>query len=358
MSYKIGLVGFPNVGKSSFFYFITKKNVLIANYPFATIDPAVGVMTFVDPRLNNLANAWQSLKISPSTIEWVDIAGLVRGAAQGLGLGNEFLSHIREVDIICHVIRAFHDNNIIHVEKNVNPWRDYEVIQLELIFADYQQVERKIEKVENLLKKQRDNEELKEELNLLKYLQENLEKEIPLLHLELSVEQKQKIKIYNLLTAKPSILIVNYNGENLDELTKLKNYADIKKIPLFSLSVKLEIDCQELTSKEKKELDFQNFDLVSLTNKIKKTLGLKTFFTAGPKESKSWLIEKEANARQGASLIHTDIAKGFIRAEIYSYEDWINSPNEEQLKKNGKIRKEGANYILKEGDICHFLFSK
>jgi len=246
---KIGLVGLPNVGKSSLFYFFTRREVLIANYPFATIDPNRGIMVISDERLEKLAHGFQSKKISPSVMEWVDIAGLVKGAAQGLGLGNEFLSHIREVDLVCHVLRCFADSSIEHVEKTVDPIRDYEIIQSELILSDLQQIEKRKQKAQSLLKKQ---PQLEKELKVLEHLEKSLMDGLAISQLKLAPEQKEIIKGYNLLTTKPIIVIANYNQSQ--ELEELKAYLQEKGIYFFPLSVQTENDYARLSAQEKKEL--------------------------------------------------------------------------------------------------------
>jgi GTP-binding protein YchF len=352
---KIGLVGLPNVGKSSLFRFLTQKESKedIKNYPFATIKPNHGIVPIPDFRLENLAQNFQSSKITPSVIEWVDIAGLVKGAAQGFGLGNEFLSHIHEVDLICHVVRCFIDFNVEHVEKSVNPLRDYEIIQSELILTDLQQIEKRKQKLQTLQKKQ--PKQAEKELKILTYLEQNLMNGFAFSQLKLAIEQKnpewlQTIKNYNLLTTKPMIIIANYSQET--EIKELENYAKTQQIYFFPLPIQTENDYLDLSAEEKKEFgtDWQTSNLSLLNEKIKELLNLKVFFTAGPKETKSWLAGKEMNAKQCAGLIHSDLEKGFIRAQIYNYQGW--------LKKADKIRTEGAQYIIQEGDICHFLFSK
>ncbi|RHZ37337.1 redox-regulated ATPase YchF [endosymbiont GvMRE of Glomus versiforme] len=359
---KIGLVGLPNVGKSSLFRFLTQKESKegIENYPFATIKPSHGIMPIPDFRLEKLAQDFQSGKVTPSAIEWVDIAGLVKGAAQGLGLGNEFLSHIREVDLICHVVRCFAGSNVEHVEKSVNPLRDYEIIQSELILADLQQIEKRKQKLQILQKKQ--PQQAEKELKILTYLEQNLMNNCVLFQLKLTAEQKnpewiQIIKSYNLLTVKPIIIIANYNQEA--EIKELENYAQEKQIYFFPLSVKDENDYLDLSVEEKKELgtDWKTTNLGLLAEKIKELLNLKVFFTAGPKETKSWLARKEMNAKQCAGLIHSDIEKGFVCVQVYNYQDWLIYPSEQQLSELGKIRSKGSQYIIQEGDICHFLFS-
>lgn len=356
VSCKIGLVGLPNVGKSTFFHFLTRKNILIANYPFATIEPNVGIMAIPDERLNNLGEYWKSQKITPSFLEWIDIAGLVKGASQGLGLGNQFLSHIREVDLVCHIIRCFTDPQIEHVEKKVDPIRDWEIIRSEMILSDLEQVSRKIEKVNSLLKKQTNQEELIKEYGFLSYLQQNLSQEIPINQLEIKTEMKKNLRSYNLLTAKPVIVIANYNYEK--ELTLLREYLKKQKVFCLDISIKMENDYSELSQEEKKEFAWQTFELGFLAEKIKEIVGLKNFFTAGQQETKSWLAKKEMNAKECAGLIHSDIEKGFIKGQVYNYQDWLTYQDEAQLKKLGKIRTESSHYIIQEGDIVNFLFSK
>lgn len=351
MSYKIGLVGLPNVGKSSLFHFWTKKNILIANYPFATINPNVGVMPLADSRLEQLGQYWKSQKITPSSVEVIDIAGLVRGASTGAGLGNEFLSHIREVDLICQVLRCFHDPEIVHVEKSVNSIRDYEIIQFELILADLQQVKKRLEKLKIRDKKSQQEKEI------LELIQQNLEQEILISQLNLSPENQELIKPYNFLTNKPVLIIANYAGDN-KEIFQLTEYAQKKGLSIFLLATKLEEELEKLSKEEKKELEITDNDFSSLTNKIKQALNLKTFFTVGKDEVKSWLTKKDEKARHCAGLIHSDIQKNFICVEIYNYNDWKQHPILENLKKSGKLRKEGAEYLVQEGDICHFLFGK
>ncbi|RHZ35585.1 redox-regulated ATPase YchF [endosymbiont GvMRE of Glomus versiforme] len=353
MTIKIGLVGLPNVGKSSLFHFLTRKKegTKIANYPFATIDPNHGVVLIPDFRLEKLGKYWQSEKITHSTVEIVDIAGLVKGASQGLGLGNEFLSHIREVDMIWHVLRCFPDQEIIHVEKSVNPIRDLEIIQLELISADLQQAERK------LGKSKVKNEKTQKEKEICELIKKNLEQEIPVSQLGLSEEEKQIIKGYNFLTNKPVLLLANHGG-NETEIAKLKDYAQQKQLTLFPLAIKLEKEMEEemekLSNEEKQELGWQSVDFSVLTGKIKQLLNLKTFFTVGEDETKSWLTKKAMNARECAGLIHSDIQKGFIWVEVHKYNDWLQFPGQ----KNWKGLTKKADYIIEDGDICHFLFRK
>ncbi|CAG8618237.1 34488_t:CDS:1 [Racocetra persica] len=312
MPYKIGLVGLPNVGKSSLFRLLTKKNILVANYPFATIDPNVGIMSLDDPRLTRLGEFWQSRKITPSQIQIIDIAGLVRGASQGSGLGNEFLSHLREVDLICQVLRCFPEKEIIHVENSVDPIRDFSTIQLELILADWQQVNRKLTKL-----KIRDEKSQKEQ-EICQLIAANLEKEIPVSRLDFSPEEKALIKSYNLLTDKPFFLLANYSGDR-SEITELEEYVRTEKLTLFPLPVKLQEAASKLSAQEQEEIGCLPADFSVFSAQVKSLLKLKTFFTVGEDETKSWLASENITARQGAGLIHSDLEKNFIKAEIYNY---------------------------------------
>ena len=351
MPVKIGLVGLPNVGKSSLFHFLTKKNIKdIANYPFATIKPNVGVMPLPDPRLEKLSQFWQS-PLVPSIVEIIDIAGLVKGASKGLGLGNEFLSHIREVDLICHVLRCFPEKDIIHVEKSVDPIRDLEIIQLELILADLQQVERKLAKL-----KARD-EETQKQKKFLQSIKANLEKEIPVNQLNFSEEERKIVKSCNFLTNKPIFLLANYSEEDV-EVKEIKKYAEKNKLSIFPLAVKLEKEMEELSTKEKEEIGWKGADFSLLAEKIKKLLNLKVFFTTGEDETKSWLAKKSMNARECAGLIHSDIQKNFIQLKVYNYRDWLQFTGKKKLEEARKIHKKGADYIVEEGDICYFDFGR
>ncbi|KLL01836.1 MAG: GTP-dependent nucleic acid-binding protein EngD [Mycoplasmataceae bacterium RC_NB112A] len=351
MPYKIGLVGLPNVGKSSLFSFLTRKDWdKIKNYPFATIEPNVGMMPLLDSRLEKLGQFWQS-PLVPSFVEIVDIAGLVKGASEGLGLGNEFLSHIREVDLICHVLRCFPEKEIIHVEKSVNPLRDFEIIQLELILADLQQVTRKLERF-----KFRD-EKSRQEQKILQLLQVNLEKGISINKINLSDEEKEIVKNYHFLTAKPFFLLLNY-GDKEEEIKKMVHYIQEKQLIYFPLALKLEEEVRKLSSLEKKELGIFPANLSLLAEKIKQLLKLKTFFTAGEKEVKSWLTKNETSAKGCAGLIHSDFEKKIAQVEVYNYEDWKIIQDKNQLLNSGKIRKESIRYIVKDGDICYFMVRK
>lgn len=346
----IGLVGLPNVGKSTFFETLTNKEVLIANYPFSTIDPNIGLLDVYDERVLELKDFFQSNKVTYNNFELVDVAGIVRGASQKIGLGGEFLSHIRTLDMICHVVRCFKDSNILHVETKIDPTRDFAIIQLEFILADIQQVEKRLEKVNRFLKKG-NTKELIEELELLEKINESLKQEIPISQLNLTTKEKLIIKNHNFLTNKPSMIIANYDGADDREVEKLK--SSYKNVTIFPMPIKLENDFKTFSEEEKRELGWKSFDKNRFFQIIKNSLELKTFFTAGKSESRSWMIEESATAIECSGLIHSDIQNRFIKAEIYNFQE-IKNPNFNL--KNSK--KESAPYIVKEGDVCNFIFNK
>jgi len=353
MIYKIGLIGLPNVGKSSLFHFLTKKkDVKIGNYPFTTIEADAGIIPLVDPRLEKLSEHWKSRRTIFSAVEIIDIAGLVKGASEGLGRGNEFLSDIREVDLFCHVLRCFPEKEVVHVEKTVNPIRDFEIVQLELILSDLQQIEKRLTKL-----KARD-EKTQQEKEILQLIQKSLEKEVPINQLTLSEAERKVVKNYNFLTSKPMFLLANYSSNQEKEIQALEKYAQAKSLSLFPLAVKLETDLTEFSLSEREGLGWKATDFSRLTEKIKELLGLKTFFTVGEDEVKSWLTKKTFNARECAGLIHSDIQKNFIEVKFYNYQDWLKFSSEKELNESGKIRRAKANYVVQEGDICYFLFNK
>lgn len=346
--WKIGLVGLPNVGKSSLFKILTNKETLIANYPFSTIEPKIGSVEIYDERLFSLSSFFQSLRIIPSDIKIVDIAGIVKGASQKIGLGGEFLSHIRSVDLICHVVRCFDDEEVIHVESEVDSVRDFATIQLEFILADIEQIDKRIEKIILLLKK-KNEKNLEKELYLVKKISLELKKEIPVSQIEwINNEEKEIIKTYNFLTLKPFIVIANCDEENSKNLIKLRE--NNKKINIFPLFVRMENEYKNFSDSERKEIGWNSFDRVVFFNEIKESLGLKVFFTAGKNESKSWLIKSKATAIDCAGLIHSDIKNRFVRVEVYNF----NEMNNPKLV----MRKENSYYVVKDGDICNFLFSR
>lgn len=364
MSLKAGIVGLPNVGKSTLFNAITKKHILVANYPFATIDPNVGVVTVPDKRLAKLEEIYVPEEVKPATVEFVDIAGIVKGASVGEGLGNKFLSHIREVDAIVEVVRCFNDKEITHVEGTIDPIRDVEIINLELALADLEIINNRIEKIAKKAETTKDKDALIE-TTALKKSKEALEKNIPLRLIEYTKEELLAIKSYNFLTQKPHIYLANISEDEINKeneyVDKLKEYANKENAKVIIVSAKIESELAELNDDDKYEmLNELGIDQSGLDKLIEATyslLGLKTYFTCGPKEVKAWTYIDGMNAKECAGIIHTDFEKGFIKAEVISYEDLINSGNELKVKEDGKLRIEGKEYLMQDGDICHFRFN-
>lgn len=364
MSLTAGIVGLPNVGKSTLFNAITKKNILIANYPFATIDPNVGVVTVPDSRLKVLNDMYNPKKLIETTFEFTDIAGLVKGASKGEGLGNKFLSHIREVDAICEVVRCFDDSNIIHVEGNTDPIRDIEIINIELTLADLDVVQNRISKIEKKAQTSKDKDSL-QELAILKLINEALETDIPVRRLSFTEEEQKLIKGYNLLTSKPIIYIANIMesdiGKENNYIKALQEYAVKDNAEVIEMCAKVESEISSFTDEEKheflKELGAKESGLDSLIRATYHLLGLKTFFTVGSDEVRAWTFKTGMKAPECAGIIHTDFQRGFIKAEVMSYNDLIEYGNELKVKENGKLRLEGKEYEMKDGDICHFRFN-
>ena len=365
MSLTAGIVGLPNVGKSTLFNAITKKNILAANYPFATIDPNVGVVVVPDERLDFLNNLYNPKSLVPTTFEFTDIAGLVKGASNGEGLGNKFLSHIREVDAICEVVRCFENKDIIHVENEVDPIRDIEIIEVELILADLEVVENRFNKIGKKASLSKDKEVQKEAAILTK-LKNALEQNIPIRRLELTEEETLYIKPFNLLTSKPIIYVANVseddllNGDN-KYIEKVKEYAKKDNAEVVVICAKVESDLCDMTNDEKKEflaeLGVKESGIDKLIKASYTLLGLKTFFTAGEDECRAWTFKDGMKAPQCAGIIHTDFERGFIKAEIMSYEDLKVQGSEKAVKEAGRMRLEGKEYIMQDGDICYFRFN-
>ena len=365
MSLTAGIVGLPNVGKSTLFNAITKQEILAANYPFATIDPNVGTVIVPDKRVEVLENMYKPDRTIPTTFEFTDIAGLVKGASTGEGLGNKFLSHIREVDAIVEVVRCFDDKNIIHVDGDVDPIRDIEVINLELIFSDLEIIDNRINKIGKKAQTSKNKDDLKE-YNLLLRIKENLEKNIPARKLEFDEEELKIISGFRLITAKPIIYVANVSEEDIinggnDYVQKVKDYAKNENSQTVMICAKIESELAELDLEEKtaflKDLGIEESGLSSLIKSTYTLLGLATYFTVGSDEVKAWTFRKGMKAPECAGIIHTDFEKGFIRAEVMSYNDLIECGNELKVKEKGKMRLEGKEYIMQDGDICHFRFN-
>ena len=364
MSLKAGIVGLPNVGKSTLFNAITKQNILAANYPFATIEPNVGVVVVKDARLDRLEEIYDPERKVPTSYEFTDIAGLVKGASEGEGLGNKFLSHIREVDAIVEVVRCFDDSNVIHVENSVDPVRDVETINVELSLADLELVTSRADKIKKKAETNKDKDGLME-YETLKKASEALEKGIALRRVDFTKEELAYFKGYNLLTLKPIIYLANVLESELNEDNKyvkdLKEYIKNEDAKVVKVCAKMEEELASLSDAEKREmLDMAGIKFSGLEQLINATydlLGLETFFTGGKDEVRAWTFKKGMTAKECAGIIHTDFEKGFIKAEIMSYDDLDTYGNEISVKEAGKVRLEGKDYLMQDGDICYFRFN-
>ena len=362
---KIGIVGLPNVGKSTLFNAITKAGAESANYPFCTIEPNVGMVTVPDKRIDVLSKMYDTLKSTYATIEFVDIAGLVKGASKGEGLGNKFLSHIRETDAIAHIVRCFDDESIVHVDGKIDPISDIETISLELIFADIEAINKRLERVEKLTKS--GDKKAIQEKDLLKRLIEHLENEKPIRTFEFNDDEKSLLKDVYLLTDKKVIYVANISEsqigteENDPYVLKVKEFAKKEGAKVVTLCAKLEEDLSELEDDDRlalmKDYGIEESGLDKLIKASYSLLGLISYLTAGKDEVRAWTIKKGTKAPQAAGKIHTDFERGFIKAEVVSYDDLIKYGSMNATKEKGLVRLEGKDYVTKDGDIMHFRFN-
>ena len=363
---KLGIVGLPNVGKSTLFNSLTKAGAESANYPFCTIDPNVGVVTVPDERLNLLGDFYKSKKVTPAVIEFVDIAGLVKGASKGEGLGNQFLANIREVDAIVHVVRCFEDSNVVHVDGNIDPLRDIETINLELVFSDLEILERRIAKV---TKTARMDKEAAKELTVLEKVKAHLEDGQLAITLETENEDEDAwLATYNLLTAKPVIYAANVaeddiadDGANNAHVQAVREYASKQNSEVFVICAQIEEEISELDEDERKmfleDLGLTESGLEKLVRASYHLLGLMSFLTAGEDETRAWTIKIGTKAPQAAGKIHTDFERGFIKAEVVNYQDLLDCGSYAGAREKGLVRMEGKDYVVQDGDVILFRFN-
>ena len=361
---KLGIVGLPNVGKSTMFNSITKAGAECANYPFCTIEPNVGVVPVPDERLDALTKMYNPQKTTHAVVEFVDIAGLVKGASKGEGLGNKFLSHIRETDAIVEVVRCFEDSNVVHVDGSVDPVRDIETINLELIFADIETVNKRLDKARKNLKA---DKKYQEEIDLLEKIKTSLENGISARAIDYTKEEQELVKDMFLLTTKPILYIANVSEEQIEDpendenVKKVKEYALKENAEVIPLCVKIEEELSGLDDNDKKEmLEALGLEESGLDKVIKKSydlLGLMSFLTAGEPEVRAWTIKKGTKAPQAAGKIHSDIERGFIKAEVVSFEDLMKEGSMVAAREKGLVRQEGKKYIMQDGDIVLFKFN-
>ncbi|BBD91061.1 MULTISPECIES: redox-regulated ATPase YchF [Staphylococcus] len=364
MALTAGIVGLPNVGKSTLFNAITKAGALAANYPFATIDPNVGIVEVPDSRLLKLEEMVQPKKTIPTTFEFTDIAGIVKGASKGEGLGNKFLSHIREVDAICQVVRAFDDENVTHVSGRVNPLDDIEVINMELVLADLESVDKRLPKIEKMARQKDKTAEM--ELRILTKIKEALEDGKPVRSIDFNEDDQKWVNQAQLLTSKKMLYIANVGEDEIgdednDKVKAIREYAEKEDSEVIVISAKIEEEIATLDDEDKEmfleDLGIEEPGLDRLIRTTYDLLGLSTYFTAGVQEVRAWTFRQGMTAPQCAGIIHTDFERGFIRAEVTSYDDYVEYGGENGAKEAGKQRLEGKDYIMKDGDIVHFRFN-
>ncbi|ADU65484.1 redox-regulated ATPase YchF [Desulfurispirillum indicum] len=366
MGFTCGIVGLPNVGKSTIFNALTKAGAASANYPFCTIDPNVGVVSVPDPRLNTIAAMINPQRIVPTTMEFVDIAGLVKGASQGEGLGNQFLSHIRAVDAIAHVVRCFEDENITHVSGGIDPARDMEIINTELILSDMQSLERRMERLTKMLKGPQ-AKEVTRELALVKRLHEHLNEGKMGFEFEVADDEQPMLAGFQLMTTKPLLYVCNVSEDDILDPDKnpfvqmVRKRAAQENAGVVILSGKIEAEISELGEEEAREflqdIGLSESGLNALIREGYQLLGLITYFTAGEKEVRAWTVPRNTKAPQAAAVIHTDIERGFIRAEVTSFADAVTCGNVKKAAEQGKMRLEGKDYEVLDGDIIYFRFN-
>ena len=368
MSLKAGIIGLPNVGKSTIFNAITNSKVEAANYPFATIEPNVGIVNIEDERLDFLSNYWKSKKKVNNNFTFIDIAGLVKGASKGEGLGNKFLSHIRQVDILVEVVRCFDNKDVIHVDNIVDPIRDIKTIEIELIFADLEIAEKRNAKIEKKAEITKDKELVKE-VSYLKKIIENLNKEILISNIKgISKEELEYASSLGLITSKKIIFAANIDENDISNVENNKHYKEVLKYAknnnnfVIPISAKIEHELSLIPDKQEremmiKELNYDNAGLNKIVKIVMNQLNIGNFFTAGPEETRAWSFKVGEPVKESAGIIHTDISRGFIAAEIYDVLDLEKIGDFNELKSKGKVRSEGKSYQLKEGDVCYFKFN-